>query len=165
MWQRIKNRIVVALGGRLSLRTVDDLGYHLTVSPWEAVDLLNSAFADDPIAVKALVGHRVACNSKLADHPTVQVGGGVGSPKSKHGVSILGLLNGFFGTDADGWGCIAGIFKLRCRYDPRHEIPDGLNAGDDCPYCGDEIAVCELQEFKVIRLPGGENELVAKYEG
>ncbi len=70
-----------------------------------ALDALNSALDADRRAVSALFAIRVECNEALADHPTVQVGGGT--------VGALGLINGLFGTiptgPRAGWGYISAI--------------------------------------------------------
>lgn len=64
-----------------------------------AVAVLNEALELDPDAVSELVGHRVSCNERLAEHPTIQVW--------VDKVGILGILNGLFGADSQGFGAIA----------------------------------------------------------
>ena len=69
----------------------------------DAVRVLNEALEADPVAISVLFTHPVPCNSKLANHPTVQV--------SKEGdsvwhVRLLGIINGLFGVDAEQWGYI-----------------------------------------------------------
>ena len=74
------------------------------MSAKEVVEFLNELLEIDPFAMNALFNIRVFCNTKLADHETVQVlgvEGGVGS------VGFIGILNGMFGVDEDGWGIIA----------------------------------------------------------
>lgn len=64
--------------------------------------VLNEAQAADPVALNALLNHRVECNAKLADHPTIQVrpmtfSGRAIVTKSdldRCEVGALGLLNG-----------------------------------------------------------------------
>jgi hypothetical protein len=73
------------------------------ISIQDVIDVLNQAVALDKDAVEALVEHRVPCNSYLADHPTIQV-------TQDHKIGLLGILNGLFGADADGWGAIAAVF-------------------------------------------------------
>lgn len=68
-----------------------------------AIEALNSMLAADPDAMLALISHRVSCNDALADHPSCQVGGEPGAWV----VGLLGVLNGIFGTDEQGWGYIS----------------------------------------------------------
>jgi hypothetical protein len=77
------------------------------VSPKEVVNFLNECFKLDKIAIEKLVNSRVRCNEKLENHPTIQCG------EDKDGnavVGLLGILNGIFGADKDGWGVIAAYF-------------------------------------------------------
>lgn len=69
----------------------------------DAIRVLNEAVAADQDAISHLVNDRVACGQELADHPTIQVA--VHGP-ADHSVGLLGILNGIFGADADGWGFI-----------------------------------------------------------
>ncbi len=83
-----------------------------TVTPQDVIDLLNEALALDPKVMAELVGHRVTCTGRLADHETIQVNTWKqhGEPEiDGYAVGILGILNGMFGVDADGWGCISAI--------------------------------------------------------
>lgn len=77
------------------------------IRDWVTVDdalaVLNRAVASDPEAISALLEQRVPCNKALADDPTIQVA----SKDGAYHVGILGILNGIFGTDEDGWGPIA----------------------------------------------------------
>lgn len=70
-----------------------------------AVDLLNELLQCDQGAVEALVEHRVPCNKKLLNHPTVQCNNTVG---------MLGIINALFGTIDEGprkgWGLITAVF-------------------------------------------------------
>jgi hypothetical protein len=79
-----------------------------TISIDDAIVLLNSALECDRSAVSALVAARVPCNRGLAGHPAIQSGlrGGSG-----YEVGILGVLNGFFGTDERGWGPICAMVE------------------------------------------------------
>lgn len=78
------------------------------VSQQEAVDFLNDILKADPEGISAFFSTRVACNKELANHPTVQVG--VLNP-DYHVFGALGILNGLFGIDEDGWGCIVAIVE------------------------------------------------------
>lgn len=68
----------------------------------EVIGLLNAAAALDRIAMTNLVGCRVPCNAELASHPTIQTGQ-VGDSLLDR-VGIIGILNGLFGVDEEGWG-------------------------------------------------------------
>ena len=63
----------------------------------EIVGLLNSAFAVDPVAIRAMFSTRVQCNEALAGHPTIQV---LEMPDPLLGrtcwVGVIGVLNGLF---------------------------------------------------------------------
>jgi hypothetical protein len=71
------------------------------------VSLLNEINEMDPSVLPALIEHRVPCNQKLADHPTVQVG----KDADGYEVGILGILNGLLGTKEDSTGYLAARFK------------------------------------------------------
>lgn len=85
------------------------------IQPWtdELIKFLNELHDIDPVAVRNLIGIRVACNEKMANHPTVQVGTFEGLDK----VGLLGILNGFCGVfeggKYDGQGPIAMLFENR----------------------------------------------------
>lgn len=55
--------------------------------------VLNEAYQADPQAIHALICGRVPCNTKLANHPTVQVSD---NPVAGEGyvVGLLGIING-----------------------------------------------------------------------
>jgi uncharacterized protein with von Willebrand factor type A (vWA) domain len=70
----------------------------------EVIEVLNEALRLDPQAMNELIAARIPCNEKLADHPTIQVGmrnGGVTT------IGPLGLLNGLFGVQENGYGPIS----------------------------------------------------------
>jgi len=68
------------------------------------IDFLNSLLLIDRGAVTELVGARVLCNDSMANHPSVQVSA---DPNGKNAaVGFLGVLNGIFGADYEGWGQI-----------------------------------------------------------
>lgn len=69
-----------------------------------AVDILNQALKLDPKAMTKLVQNRVHCNSDLAKHETIQVGNY--HEPGVYTVGLLGILNGLFGIDEDGYGAI-----------------------------------------------------------
>ena len=77
---------------------------HITVD--QTLALLNELLALDPSVAHALVERRWACNKAVADHPTIQV------TQDQYGthVGLLGILNGIFGADEEGWGPICAVF-------------------------------------------------------
>jgi hypothetical protein len=86
-----------------------------TVSIDDVIALLNEAAAADPQAMIALIGNRVLCNEKLAAHPAVQVGRYASETSAEMSgpnvgsvtrVGVLGLLNGVFGINEQGYGPI-----------------------------------------------------------
>ncbi len=78
-----------------------------TITIAEALDTLNSAVKADPVAMLNLVENRVPCNKIFADHPSIQVS----VEGDGYAVGLLGILNGLFGTNKEGWGPIAGVFE------------------------------------------------------
>jgi hypothetical protein len=61
----------------------------------------------DPSVLPALIAYRVPCNKEVGEHPTIQTG----KTKDGYEVGILGILNGLFGVNEDGWGYIAAHYK------------------------------------------------------
>lgn len=78
------------------------------VSIDDVILVLNDLLAADPDAAHALVEQRVKCSEKLANHPTIQVHCLDGQ---KPTVGLLGVINGIFGVDQDGWGPIVAVFE------------------------------------------------------
>jgi len=78
-----------------------------SVSLQETVDFLNSLLEKDPVAITALFSMRTACNKEMADHETVQVGA---LSKDYFQVGMIGVLNGLFGIDSNGWGHICAHY-------------------------------------------------------
>ena len=78
-----------------------------SVTPQEAIDLLNSMLKEDKAATQELFSARAVCNEGLANHPTIQV------RKYKKEdiptVGILGVLNGLFGVNEKGYGAITMV--------------------------------------------------------
>lgn len=79
----------------------------------KTIVLLNELLEKDPVAITELfLGRRVQCNKAIADHPTVQVL----QKDDSFVMGVLGLLNGIFGVDHEGFGyivahCDDGIIK------------------------------------------------------
>jgi len=83
-----------------------------SVTVEDVVDLLNEALELDRDAIETLVESRVPCNQALADHPSIQVSAHTKTDRSvgSFKVGLLGILNGIFGVDANGWGPIVACF-------------------------------------------------------
>jgi len=82
-----------------------------TVTPRDAVWVLNQALRADRAAIQRLWARRVACNKTLARHPTIQVWGR--GPDGPYRLSWLGLLNGIFGIDVRGGGPVVAVIDDR----------------------------------------------------
>lgn len=125
-----------------------------SITPYDVVALLNEAVKLDPAAMHALVESRVPCNEALADHPTIQVSvydERTGEPTpGQFKVGILGILNGLFGTDSAGWGCITANFEVRCeKCGEVKECTDDVKVGEPCPDCGTMLTLGNLMGFEV----------------
>ncbi len=72
----------------------------------ETVDFLNSLLTIDRVVITALFSVRISCNKDMADHPTVQVG----AEGNYYQVGMIGILNGLFGSDKNGWGHISAEY-------------------------------------------------------
>lgn len=68
----------------------------------EAIAVLNRIHEADPMVLPALISLRVPCNEAVANDPAVQVG----VHEDEFEVGVLGIINGIFGTNDDGWGWI-----------------------------------------------------------
>jgi len=94
---------------KVSVNSEDIKGHFQEFGLKRAVALLNEINELDPSVLPALIKHRVTCNTKLAEHPTVQVG----IKDDEDGVfevGLLGILNGIFGVKSDDWGYIEAHF-------------------------------------------------------
>jgi len=78
-----------------------------TISIDDAIKYLNSVMRSDPLAIRALMCIAIPCNEALADHPSAQVRN---DWEEGYTVTLLGIINGLFGVDEDGWGAIAYRF-------------------------------------------------------
>jgi hypothetical protein len=78
-----------------------------------AIERLNSMVLADPHAMQRLCEHRTLCNAALTEHPTAQVVAQRGDQfVGEHNIiGMLGVINGIFGVDADGWGFIAAKYE------------------------------------------------------
>jgi hypothetical protein len=78
-----------------------------STTPEEVVRLLNDLLKDDPECITNLINNKIECNKTIAEHETVQV-------SLKDGIyrlGIVGLLNGIFGINDNGFGCIASYWE------------------------------------------------------
>lgn len=73
----------------------------------EVIELLNDALKADNNTITRLFLYRVECNERLANHETIQVG----LSDSSYKIGLLGLLNGMFGIDENGYGAIMMIIE------------------------------------------------------
>lgn len=112
----------------------------------EVLAVLNSALRADPDAMKALVETRIECNEALSNHPTIQAGA-YHAPGKFH-VGLLGILNGLFGIDEQGWGAIAAHFDVICPDGCAASPTKDLSVGDACPGCGAKLVLGDLVAFK-----------------
>jgi hypothetical protein len=73
----------------------------------DAIQVLNEVLQADPVSAQQLFELRTIPTLALINHPTVQVqeekGGG-------HTFSVMGLINGLFGTMPDGRGWITSVW-------------------------------------------------------
>ena len=79
----------------------------------DLISFLNQLIEIDSYAVSALFTTRVLCNEELAEHSTVQVRQFVNDKGQGWEVGILGLINGMFGVDLEGYGPITAIVNDR----------------------------------------------------
>lgn len=72
----------------------------------EVIDYLNEIIAIDAQALTALTNTRVHCHEGFAEHPSVQVVDRDGF----YSVGFIGIVNGLFGVDEEGYGAIVFVF-------------------------------------------------------
>jgi hypothetical protein len=80
----------------------------------QAISYLNSLVKADPSAMDCMFHYTVSCNQELVNHPTAQVRSNANGDR----ITIMGILNGMFGTNEDGSGLIAA------RYNDTDELID-----------------------------------------
>jgi len=121
-----------------------------SVTVTDAVELLNAAAEADPDAIGRLMNHREWCTGNLLSVRGVQIMAdpvpGKPGEYTNTRIGILGLLNGIFGEDRDGWGTIAAVFDVVCP--GACEVPEGAVAGDTCRTCEARLEVGQLTGFK-----------------
>jgi hypothetical protein len=116
-----------------------------TISVEDALAFLNELINYDADALRDLIETRVDCNQKMADHPTIQVWARPGQPFQ---LGVLGLINGLFGADNEGWGPIAACFDVVCQV---HGKVEGSGIVEDtCSVegCGETLRLGPLVGFK-----------------
>lgn len=113
----------------------------------EVIDFLNGLIKIDSDAIGGLILNKIYCNKELADHPTVQVLAIKDEQDNIicYKVGMLGILNGLFGIDEDGWGAIAANFEVICPN--HHEVPRGKTIEDKCSICDEQLELGNLLEF------------------
>ena len=72
----------------------------------KAIDALNEAFNDDPIAITTLLKTEIPCNEDLSKHPTIMCGY---TKDGRYYITAIGLLNGVLGSL--GLPLIAGLWS------------------------------------------------------
>lgn len=110
----------------------------------EALEVLNRIVDADPTAAKGLVDLRVPCSIALAEDESIQVGI---HTLHEATLSLLGVVNGFFGIDEDGNGAILPVFVLECSDDCLHMLADPPLELDACPLCGAEVVKGRCVKF------------------
>ena len=107
---------------------------HVTIE--HAVEVLNRGLAADPSAFQYIFSRRALVNAKLAADPTIQVIVDDDRGESKS-MGALGIINGIFGIDGEGWGHIAMVTsddnKKIIRFEQR--VPPDYT-GPRCNECG-----------------------------
>jgi len=126
----------------------------------QVLEILNRMIEEDPWAVNDLINQRVVCGKKLADDPTVQVGiKHKGENSTTYEVGLLGVLNGLFGIDSDGWGAIAAVYSVTCKACSSNQ-PVSTKVGDPCTRCGAETVLGDLLKFEQVRPLPAKNEWI-----
>jgi hypothetical protein len=78
-----------------------------SITPEDAVELLNDALICDRDAISRLVQKRISCTHGLADHPTIQCRE---TQARRFSVGVLGIINGLFGVDSRGYAPITAVY-------------------------------------------------------
>jgi len=79
----------------------------LDVSIEHVVEFLNEALKIDRIAISSLLTASVVCNRDMSDHWSVQAW--EADENGDYHVRMIGVINGIFGVDEEGWGGISAI--------------------------------------------------------
>jgi hypothetical protein len=80
-----------------------------TITPDDAVALLNDMLRLDSSATAIMIGVRQPVNDALAQHPDIQAHG---TPEGVFLVGMLGVINGLFGASdgIPGWGAVTAVY-------------------------------------------------------
>ena len=87
----------------------------------EVIDFLNDALHTDSKAVTELFFDRKKCNAGMANHKTIQCG----MIRGESYVGVLGLLNGMFGIDENGYGTIMMMIE-ECKITRFKKVKEGI---------------------------------------
>ncbi len=101
----------------------------------DAIKLLNWMVENDPALVQSVVDTRLPCVEATWHHPTIQVASKtVGDGPNQVDASLLGIMNGVFGTikggKLDGYGFISVIVDENgkvMRFDRTEVVIDELS--------------------------------------
>ncbi|MFQ5786660.1 MAG: hypothetical protein ACE5H1_01635 [Thermodesulfobacteriota bacterium] len=84
----------------------------MSITPKDAVRVLNLALRNDPVAINRLfVNSSVRCNKELANQEAIQVYQEEDPEDPIYSIKILGIINGIFGIRNDGFGEILMYIK------------------------------------------------------
>ena len=78
-----------------------------SITPQDAVDLLNTMLRLDPSGTAVLIGVRQPVNEALALGTEIAIHG---TPEGILMAGLLGVINGLFGMREDERGCITAIY-------------------------------------------------------
>jgi|ERR1035437_2180646 hypothetical protein len=83
--------------------------FKAAITAQDVADLLNEMNRLDPQAtLQLIIKTNVPCNNEIANHKTIQVYADTAAGTAK--LTMLGFLNGLFGINKDGYGCLAAVF-------------------------------------------------------
>ena len=75
-----------------------------TISLEEAIKFLNEILKEDPELINSIFNTYHKCNKKTRGHKTIQVCCSGDYSENNPACRLIGLLNGLFGIDEDGYG-------------------------------------------------------------
>lgn len=114
------------------------------------IEVVNSAIDADPSAMRAMFENRVPCNTKLTNHPEIQV---MEEKDIGFTVGVMGLLSGIAGTctykENNRYSKIWAVYEVRCPVHGVNEDEPGLIVDNDCPVKG---CVEKLETGYLLRL-------------
>lgn len=80
--------------------------YRKEITAEFVVEFLNNLLKIDKDAIMNLIENRVRCNDAIGNHEEVQASFNSG----RLSLGLLGLINGFFGVNDKGYGCIVAHY-------------------------------------------------------